>query len=323
VLALPIIKLTEMGKKLIEELPDFLVIGAGKSGTTSIDKYLHQHPEIFVPRKKEPNFFGYENISAKDLSGNPEELAHYRNSVTTIGEYLKIFEEALPHQKRGETSNTYLYHKNAPDRILHYIPEVKLIAILRQPAERLFSRYMHLARENRTPTKEFADCLDQKSVWWRRNDLINEGFYARHLQRYFELFPRENIKVYLYEDFQAQPLEIMREIYEWLGVDASFSPDVTLRYNESGLIRNAFLNKIYGQGGIVSRTLRSLFPSYYQNLRSNLALKKKMMDLRRKNLEKKDMDPAIRRALTLNVYAEDIRQLGKLLHRDLSHWLKV
>jgi hypothetical protein len=312
-----------MGEKLIEGLPDFLVIGAGKSGTTSIDKYLHQHPEIFVPRKKEPNFFGYENIRPDELRGNPDDLAHYRNSVTNIGEYLKIFEEALPHQKRGETSNAYLYHENAPARILHYIPKVKLIAVLRQPAERLFSRFMHLARENRIPTKNFADCLDKNSIWWRRNDLINEGFYARHLERYFNLFPPENIRVYLYEDFQDQPLKIMHEIYEWLGVDPSFSPDVTLRYNESGLIRNTFLNKIYGQGGILSRILKSVFPRYYQNLKNNLGLKKKMMDLRRKNLEKKDMDPAIRKALTLDVYAEDIRQLGKLLNRDLSHWLKA
>jgi hypothetical protein len=312
-----------MPKKLIEGLPDFLVIGAGKSGTTSIDKYLHQHPEVFVPARKEPNFFGYEMIQESELAGNADDLAHYRNSVTTLENYLRIFEEALPSQKKGETSNTYLYHKDAPHRIHHYIPDVKIISILRQPADRLFSRYMHLARENRTPTKNFSDCLDRNSIWWHRNDLISEGFYAQNLSTYFTLFPRENIRVYLFEDFQKEPLKIMREIYELIGVDKNFEPDVSLRYNESGLIRNDLLNKIYGQGGWISRTMQSWFPGLYQRLRSNLSLKKKMLALRSRNLEKKNMDPAIRRALTLNVYGEDIKQLQILLGRDLSHWLKV
>lgn len=312
-----------MPRKLIEGLPDFLVIGAGKSGTTSIDKYLHQHPEVFVPARKEPNFFGYEMVTETELRENPDDLAHFRNSVTTLDQYLGIFAGALPHQKRGETSNTYLYHRSAPERIHHYIPDAKLIAILRQPADRLFSRFMHLARENRTPTKNFSDCLDRNTIWWSRNDLIREGFYADNLESYFRLFPRENIRVYLYEDLQREPLKVMREIYELIGVDPEFRPDVSLRYNESGLIRNRFLNKIYGQGGWISRGLQKWFPGLYQKLRANLSLKKKMISLRRRNLEKKQMDPAIRKALTLDVYRDDILRLEKLLGRDLSHWLKV
>jgi hypothetical protein len=312
-----------MSTKLFGSLPDFLVIGAGKSGTTSIDKYLNQHPEVFVPRKKEPNFFGYENMSLEKIGKNPDDIAHFHNSVTTLEEYLSIFEEALPHQKRGETSNTYMYHAQAPHRIKHYIPDVKLIAILRQPADRLFSRYMHLARENRTPTKDFSDCLDQNSIWWQRNDLVKEGFYWKNLSAYYQLFPRDNIRVYLYEDLKNAPLSVMRDIYRFIGVDDTFTPDVSLRYNESGLIRNSFLNKIYGQGGWLSKSMQAILPGVYKKLKGNLALKKKMLTLRSKNLEKKDIDPALREALTLNVYGEDIKNLEKLIGRDLSHWLKV
>lgn len=304
-------------------MPDFLVIGAGKSGTTSIDKYLNQHPGVFVPRKKEPNFFGYETTNENDLRKSPDDLAHYRASVTTLEEYLKIFEEASPQQKLGETSNTYLYHKDAPYRIQHYIPDVKLIAVLRQPADRLYSRFMHLARENRTPTKSFSDCLDKNSIWWQRNDLVTEGFYTINLTRYYELFPKENIRVYLYDDFESNPLKVMRDIYAHIGVDPEFTPDVSLRYNESGVVKNNLLNSIYGQGGWLSRSIQFLSPGLYQKLRGNLSLKKKMLNLRKKNLEKKAMDPAIRKALTLNVYGEDISALQSLLGRDLSHWLKT
>jgi hypothetical protein len=313
-----------MSNKKFDALPDFLVIGAGKSGTTSIDKYLNQHPGVFVPRSKEPNFFGYENMKAEDFADNPQDLAHFKGSVTTLDAYLKIFEEAKPGQIRGETSNTYMYHEQAPFRIKYYNPDMKLIAVLRQPAARLYSRFLHLARENRTPTNDFGDCLDKNSIWWRRNDLIKEGFYYKNLVKYFELFPQENIRIYLYEDLQKSPLTVMKEIYTFLGVDPNFTPDVSLRYNESGLIKNQFLNRIYGQGGILSKSLRTILPnSLLHRIKSNLTLKKRMLDLRSKNLVKPSIDPEIRRKLTHEVYREDIRNLEKLISRDLSHWLKV
>jgi hypothetical protein len=312
-----------MSRKKHDSIPDFLVIGAGKSGTTSVDKYLSQHPDIFVPKSKEPNFFGYENMKVEDFNGNQEEIAHFKRSVTRLEDYLKIFEEAKPHQIKGETSNTYMYHEQAPEKIKYYNPDVKLIAVLRQPAGRLYSRYLHLARENRTPTKNFSDCLDRSSIWWKRNDLIKEGFYYKNLYKYYELFPKENIRVYLYEDLQSNPLKVMQDIYGFLGVDATFSPDVTVRYNESGFVKNKFLNKIYGQGGFISRSIRAILPTtLVQKLRGNLALKKKMFALRSKNLDRPGMDPAIRKTLTFDVYQEDIKNLEKLIGRDLGNWLK-
>ena len=312
-----------MSAKKLEGLPDFLVIGAGKSGTTSLDKYLNQHPQIFIPKKKEPNFFGYENMKEEDFDGDQEEIDHFRNSVTTLDRYLKMFENAKPDQLRGETSNTYMYHEQAPFRIKYYNPDMKLIAVLRQPAGRLYSRFMHLARENRTPTEEFAACLDRDSIWWRRNDLIKEGFYFKNLSKFYELFPHENIRVYLYEDLQDKPLEVMKDIYGFLGVDTSFQPDTSIRYNESGLIKNKFLDKIYGQGGILSKAAKAILPnSVLQRVSGNLLINKRLLEIRRKNLARPGMDPVIRKKLTHEVYGDDIRQLQNLIKRDLSHWLK-
>jgi hypothetical protein len=94
-----------VNNKKVNGLPDFLVIGAGKSGTTSLDKYLNQHPEVFVPKSKEPNFFGYENMKLEDFD-NEDDINHFKNSVTTLEAYLKIFDDAKPNQIKGETSNT-------------------------------------------------------------------------------------------------------------------------------------------------------------------------------------------------------------------------
>ncbi|HTJ49895.1 MAG TPA: sulfotransferase domain-containing protein [Cyclobacteriaceae bacterium] len=306
------------------KMPDFLVIGAGKSGTTSIDKYLNQHPQIFVPKLKEPNFFGYENTKLEDFHGNEDDIKHFQRSVTTLDAYQNLFAEAKPGQIKGETSNTYMYHKEAPDRIKYYNPDMKLIAVLRQPANRLYSRFLHLARENRLPSEDFSDCLNKNSIWWQRNDLIKEGFYYKNLSRYFELFPKENIRIYLYDEFQEKSGEIMKEIYEFLGVDKNFEPDQTIRYNESGFVKNKFFNKIIGQGGILSKYAKVLLPQgTMTKLKGSILLKRKINNLRGKNLVRPKMDPEIKKFLTLDVYHEDIINLQRLLNRDLSHWLNV
>jgi hypothetical protein len=301
-------------------IPDFLVIGAGKSGTTSLDNYLKQHPEIFIPEVKEPNFFGYENVSRQSLS--TEDQVHYDNSVTKLSDYLALFEAATETQKLGETSNTYLYHEGAPARIRYYNPDVKLIAVLRQPAGRLYSRYLHLARENRTPTQDFADCLNPQTIWWKRNDLIKEGFYYKNLSKFYKMFPKENIKVYLYEEFNEKPEMVLRDIFTFLDVDPEFKVNSSVKFNESGFIKNDFLNKLYGQQGVLMKTVKVLLPStILKGLKNNLFVQKQLNGLRSKNLVKPKLDPDVRYRLTNEVYGEDIKKLQDLLQRDLSHWL--
>lgn len=313
-----------MNTKKHSQLPDFLVIGAGKSGTTSLDKYLNQHPQIFIPKTKEPNFFGYENVRAEDFNDGDDERKHFLRSVTTLDKYLEIFQHATPDQLKGETSNTYMYHKEAPERIKYYVPDVKLIAILRQPAARLYSRYLHLARENRLPSPTFTDCFDRSTIWWKRNDLIKEGFYHEYLSRYYALFPSENIKIYLYEEFQSNQENVLMDLYDFLGVDACFKPDVSVRYNQSGFVKNKFLNSVIGQGGILSRSVQTLFPkSIYDNFKKNISIKRKLNNLRGKNLEQPKLDPSIKQKLTDEVYADDIQKLQHLIGKDLSHWLTL
>jgi hypothetical protein len=309
--------------KKYDLLPDFLIIGAGKSGTTSLDKYLKQHPEIFIPKVKEPNFFGYETAKLEDFNGDEEEIYHYKNSITKLHDYLALFQDARPEQVKGETSNTYMYHTDAPERIKHYNPEMKLIAILRQPAGRLYSRYLHLARENQLPTPKFSDCLNKNTIWWQRNDLIKEGFYYKNLSRYYELFPRENIRIYLYEEFNEQTESVLYDIYNFLNVDPTFKPDLRVKYNQSGFIKNKFLDKIYGQRGLVSRTVKAIFPkAIVDKLKSNVVIQHTLTDLRAKNLSRPAMDPAVRHKLTHEVYGDDIKKLQDLIGKDLSRWLQ-
>ena len=170
-------------------MPDFLIIGAGKSGTTSLNSYLSQHPDIFMSPVKEPNFFAYINTEVSDLD-NLETIKHYEESIRNLDDYSHLFADAGKSQIKGEVSNTYMTRRDSATYIKDYIPKAKIIAILRNPTERLYSRYLHLARDNRLseidPIEE--GLKNKSSVWWKRNDLIQEGFYYKNLKPYFRAF---------------------------------------------------------------------------------------------------------------------------------------
>lgn len=302
-------------------IPDFLVIGAGKSGTTSLDNYLKQHPSIFIPSVKEPNFFGYELNTNEDFKDEPDELHHFKQSTTTLEEYLQLFTTAQQGQLKGETSNTYLYHESAPDRIKHYNPEMKLIAILREPVSRLYSRYLHLAREGRHPSLE--TCFDKNSIWWKRNDLIKEGFYFKNLSKFYEEFPEINIKIILYEDFNANPTNVLGELFNFLGVDPSFKPNMEARFNQSGFVKSKTLDAIYGQKSPLLDLTKKLLPQrIITRIKDSQYFQKTINNLRGKNLTQPKLDLKIRNRLLNEVYKQDILNLQELIKKDLTRWIK-
>lgn len=217
----------------------------------------------------------------------------------------------------------YLHNELAPGRIHKLLPNVKMLVIFRQPVDRLFSRYLHLASENRAPTRSFEDALDRSTIWWVRDDLVKEGFYYQHLSRYLALFPRQNFKILFYEDLKARPMEIMKDIFDFLGVDNTFVPDTTVTYNELGLVRNKFYDKLIGKDGLVKK-LTSLTTSQgvYQRIRDSNRMRKILNAIRKVNLEKPTLDPELRTRMTQDIYREDILKLSQVTGRDLSHWLK-
>lgn len=301
-------------------LPDFLIIGAGKSGTTSLDQYLQQHPKLFMSRRKEPNFFAYESIPETAL--NKYISRHYYQSIVKLNDYQKLFAGAKKNQLLGEVSNTYLVMDNAAERIKYYVPNVKLIAILRQPAERLYSRYLHLARENRLPSKDFRTVFDKNSIWWKRNDLIKEGFYFKNLSRFYSLFPPENIRVYFNEDLKNRPKELINDICSFLSIEEIAEIDYSIKYNRSGLIRNRWYDMTLGHNSIIKETLKAVLPSIiYTRAKENLRLHSLVTTLKDYNLNQPKLDVALKRRITEEIYGEDIKNLQCLLNTDLTHWL--
>lgn len=301
-------------------LPDFLIIGAGKSGTTSLDSYLNQHPNIFISPVKEPDFFAYLKHKEEDFD-IPESRHHFLEAVRTFEDYYQLFEGAAEGQLKGETSNTYLYGKYSVETIAEHIPDVKLIVIFRQPAERLYSRFLHLARENLLPTENFEDCLDRDTIWWQRPDLINEGFYHKHLSRFYDVFPKENIKVFLFEDLR-RPDYLFKELFSFLGVETGFVPETERVFNQSGYVKNQWMNKMVGPNGLVIRSVKRVMPGLVRWAKRNTGLEGQLESVRTSNLHKPKLDPEMKKKLTA-VYESDIKALEQLTGKDLSHWYNL
>ena len=148
-------------------LPNFLVIGAAKSGTTSFFTYLGQHPDIFISPVKDPNFFAFSGESPLDY--HISDIPWVLGSVRKIENYKALFSRATFHSAIGEASGTYLFHPRAAERIYRFIPDAKLIAILRNPVDRAYSAWlMHQRRgKEKRPFQEILAMNEQPARYYR------------------------------------------------------------------------------------------------------------------------------------------------------------
>ena len=288
-------------------MPNFLIIGAMKSGTTALYYYLEQHPEIYMSPVKEPNFFSSQENAA--------------DTVTDIGAYQHLFRGVSGEKAIGEASHSYLYEPSAAAEIRGYIPEARLIAILRNPIERAYSHFLHMVRSGTEPFDDFAQALqaeeadiDQERTF---QDYIGRGLYYEQLQRYFGTFPREQIRVYLYEDLSDAPIRTVQDAFRFLKVDDSFVPDVSLRRNVSGHPKYKTLDGLLRSQSRLKHAAKIYLPA-----RMRWRLSKAFDDLKTRNLvEPPPLQPEVRRQL-IRVYREDILKVQELIHRDLSGWLE-
>jgi len=289
-------------------MPNFLVIGAMKCGTTALYYYLEQHPQVYMSPVKEPNFF------CLDAQENPDP-----KSISDIETYRDLFKGASKERALGEASHCYLYDAKAVGRIKSYVPEAKFIAILRDPVDRAYSHFLHMVRNGTEPLTDFAQALEQDQNGANQKptfqDYIGRGLYYAQLKRYFDNFPRDQIRVYLYDDLNGAPIDTLQDAFRFLGVDDSFVPDVSLKRNVSGYPKNRALDKLL-RPGPVTHALKLYLPSELRWRLSRIHDRLKTRNL----IKPPPVQPRVRQQL-IEVYREDILKLQELIRRDLSGWL--
>ncbi len=301
-------------------LPNFLIIGAAKAGTTSLYHYLRQHPDVYLPEQKETNFFALEGAPL-DFRGPGDREFISSFSVTRFEDYLSLFSGVTTESAVGEVSPMYLYSSQAPIRIRDYVPDAKLICILRNPVERAFSHFLMFVRDHREPyRRDFARAISaergrMEHGWEWAWNYVDIGFYGKQLARYYSLFEREQIRVYLYEDLEKDPVSTVQDMFHYLGVDSGFRPDTSVRHNLSVVRRSEWLNEFLEHPTPVQQTMRKLIP-IPAIWRHRLATR-----LRKKNIYRPSLGHRMRRRL-LRIYHDDILMLQDLIGRDLGSWLK-
>lgn len=297
--------------------PDWLCIGSGKAGTTSLAVYLAEHPELFVCPVKEPRHF----LSVGERStytGPTDEERVNVPLVHDIRRYEELFANRRPDQRAGELSQAYLGSPGVADAIYARNPEMRLFAVLRHPADRAFSSWSAHRRDGFETETSFEQAIADEPeriaagwspIWW----YTERGWYGRHLARWFAIFPRDQLRVWLYEDLARDPREMLQQVFEFLGVDPTFEPVMKKHHNVSLVPRSHRLSQFVRHPSRARRAVGRLVPG-----RLRAATAGRVLTLNERRLT---FDPATRRRL-VEQYAPDIEKLGGLIDRDLSHWLE-
>lgn len=292
--------------------PNFFILGAAKAGTTALAAYLAQHPQIYMSPVKEPHFFALENEKPTFL--DPGDAAR---AVTHWSDYLGLFADSHGEIAIGEASTTYLHSAKAAAGIHERFPSARLIVILRQPIERAYSAFVMYRRENREDNENLLAAIEHehlgKHYSGEEGVYLNRGFYSQPLMRYFNLFGRDNVKVYLYEEFQQQPQVMLNDLHCYVGVD-QFQPNMSVAHNVGGLHKTRTLKSLLTRPNPVRFLARSLLP---EALRIGVRERIKYFDL-----QKAPAIDAETWSVLLEKYREDILSLQDLIGRDLAHWLR-
>jgi Sulfotransferase domain len=280
-------------------LPNFLIIGAAKAGTTSLWHYLTAHPDIFMSKVKEPDYF---KTHKNDRRGVTE----------TLEAYERLFEGSGSFDAVGEASPTYFADEQAVRKIKETLPGVKLVAILRDPCSRAFSEFTFQRLRGEEPIPDFLTAIeaDASRTGDTRIDYIGFGLYHRNLSRYFAEFPAERIKVVFNEDLRRDAQRVVSDIFGFLGVDPTVRVSTEAELMVSGVPRVKLLHWLLGRHNLLKDTIGPWLPGWARD-----AARK----LKNANLQRQSMTETERAAIH-GYFADDIRQLEQLLRVDLGHW---
>ena len=306
--------------------PNFFIVGAPKCGTTSLHEYLQRHPDIFMPFYKEPHFFG------ADLQGSRFE--QFRGKPQ---KYLKLFQDVRGESRIGESSPWYLASEEAAQEIYAYDPQAKIIIMLRNPVDMMYSMWSQFRYSGNEQIETFEAALAaepdrRQGKRIRRAAHCITGLlyrdmarYPRQVQRYFDRFGRENVRVIIFDDFIADTAAVYRSVLEFLAVDSSFQPRFDIA-NPNKIARMAWLRNLIISSGFSLMLLKdrltylatthSLVPYSYRT-----RAVEGVIAIYTKYESRSPLTPELRQRLARE-FASEIDSLSTLLDRDLSHWYR-
>lgn len=303
--------------------PDFFIVGAPKCGTTSLASYLAEHPDIHVSPIKEPNYFGRDLVKKPDLTR------------ISLEDYLALFEDSSK-KICGEASTWYLYSKTAAQEIYHFNPDAKIIIMLRNPVDFLYSYHSQLLIELIEDIEDFLEALKAEdsrkegkkipSRCFRPSALLYSEVarFSEQVLRYVNTFGRKKVHIVIFEDFIDDTSQSFSEVLSFLGV-APFELMKFKKYNSNSVVKHKYAYQLFLD---LNRSLRLVGRSFFKELFFYSKLKSIYSGIIRSDfvrelfLERRarmPLDRNLRDQLTCQ-YRDEIDRLSNLLDIDLSRW---
>lgn len=274
--------------------PNFLIIGAARSGTTSLFQYLESHPDIFMSAVKEINFFSNEKYWALGPDW-----------------YFRHFSGAT-HKCIGEASTSYTSYPHssyAPERIREYLPDARLIYVVRDPIERFISHYLHRVARG-VETRDVRDIVENHPD----DFLLQQGKYAYQLSRYTPLFPRERLHCLTIDSLRDDPTAAVTDIYRFLDVSTSLAQD--LDYTPKNVNKRITRKSRFG---------RAVLQFYHRNIEQRqlpYAIKRsfsQLAEIGAKTIDKPELDDDLLATL-VDYYRDDLQSFSRSFDVDTSAW---
>ena len=301
--------------------PNFFIVGAPKCGTTSLCRYLKQHPDVFIPDLKEPNYFSYD-LATKRI-----------RSRMALRDYLNLFKDANS-KAIGEGSTQYLYSQIAAQEIYNFNPDAKIIIMLRNPVDFLYSYHnqclltlaediqdlksaLEAEPERRAGKRIPKECRGEATLFY--SELAK---FAEQVQRYYDLFGRDRVQIIIFDDFKANTAQVYRSTLKFLAVDPEFKPEFKV-YNSRQKVRNQSLYRAYMNfkwtALKIGRWLKPLpFHALIKRVARNIINSAYLKNLLRQN-ESSTIEPELREQLIVK-FTPEVVKLSQIINRDLTNW---
>lgn len=276
----------------------FIVLGGHKCGTSSLHSYLKQHPEIIMPIDKGLDILGRSKLDIED----------YKASYDT--------HQIINQKTFGEVSSTYWRSETACLSIKKYFPNVKLLAILRNPVDRAFSHYQMLSNQGKCQSKWEDICQNPQN--FNTNGILTNGLYYTRLKSYLEEFEDKQIYILLFDSFVADQKKFFSELFNFVGVSQDFIPDTSYIVRKGGQKKGSKLQKIFLSNNFMKTTAKRIIRPF-TNEKQRYMLGKKLSNL----LVVKRKLPNQSKSNLIDYYREDILKTQDIIDIDLSHWLKT
>ena len=297
---------------LNQRQPDFFIVGAPKCGTTAMNDYLRQHPQIFMPERKDITYFG------ADLK--------FERPRITREEYLFLFQNEKDTLRIGESSVWYMYSKTAAEEIKSFSPSASIIVMLRNPVDMLYAQHSQFLYNCNEDIPDFEIALNAEPARKQGKRIPRQAHfvqglfyretvkYTEQLLRYFDVFGHRKVHVILYDDFKQDTAKAYKNTLKFLGVDPSFRPSFQV-INPNKTLRSRRLQELLvAPPSVLNKIYKRLTPRTLQG-----HLMKRLKRMNTQHTKRPTLDPDLRQRLQVE-FQPEVQQLANLLGRDLSSW---